>query len=350
MTSLTQKQRKVYGYVRASDAHKQEDSPERQREIIEPICQKAADEIGGVVADIVGELKSASEFGWEDRPVLQQLFKMLEPGDILVVWRMDRIERSPFRMIAAVQYLCQKQVGLIAVQERGGVTIDLRRVQDRSFVLVMALVADWWLENHSAAVKDGMARARKQGFSIGPVPPLGRRLVSMSGKPMPPLVYDPKTRRWGYPPDCRGQKWRVVWCDNECRQIAEIVQRVRAGEKFAAIARDFVERGVTRSCGIPWAHIQKRGTLIGWRTRLSKVGRHPSRWHRKTTMEGYAWNHNVSKAYHLGEKLISETGKIGRLPYPLCGEPVASITTTEEKELDVEELKALITKTVNSQL
>gem|GEM_PF-5495317 len=320
--------RRVYTYLRGSDKYKQEESPEKQKDVVAEVRRQTAEEIDGVLMDYAIELESATGVSWRDRPVLQSVFQALEPGDVLIVWRMDRIDRHPFRMIDAVNYLCNKQVGLISVQERGGMTIDLRKVQDRSFVMMMALVADWWGSFHSESVKEGVARAYRQGKAITSIPRLGQKHISPNGQRTLHCVFDPKDRRWRPERSEWKGHWRWDWCNTDCRTIAEIVMRHRVGESYAAIARDFYLHGRKRSCGIPWVRLCRAGRLNNARPMTL-----PADWERRYTKAKTLDRCQISKAYALGEKLLAETGKIGHIEFPL---PEGSFTVPKTPLVEAE--------------
>lgn len=53
-----------------------------------------------------------------DRPVLQQLLRDLQPGDVLVVHELDRLGRSMLQMLQCVEDLLTREIGLVTLDGR----------------------------------------------------------------------------------------------------------------------------------------------------------------------------------------------------------------------------------------
>ena len=102
---------RVFGYARASRNH-QLKSPEVQEELIR---QKAETIEGQWVRCRTDAATSATKTRWNDplrRPELGKLMRELEPGDHLIIWRLDRLERSPFGMVNALEWLVNRGVSV----------------------------------------------------------------------------------------------------------------------------------------------------------------------------------------------------------------------------------------------
>ncbi|AEJ38712.1 invertase/recombinase-like protein [Sulfobacillus acidophilus TPY] len=52
-----------------------------------------------------------------DRPGLQAALEYARPGDVLVVWKLDRLGRSLLHLIQTVQTLADRGIGLHSLQE-----------------------------------------------------------------------------------------------------------------------------------------------------------------------------------------------------------------------------------------
>ncbi len=61
--------------------------------------------------------KNLSRYDTTERPGLSDALAYARPGDVLVVWKLDRIERSLAHLIQVVQDLHQQGVGFRSLQE-----------------------------------------------------------------------------------------------------------------------------------------------------------------------------------------------------------------------------------------
>jgi DNA invertase Pin-like site-specific DNA recombinase len=99
----------------------------------------------------------------EDRPELLRCMKLLEEGDTLVVWKLDRLGRNTKHLIEIIQELEKKKVNFKSLTE----SIDTSSAIGRLFFNIIAALAeferDCTLERTSAGLKAARAKGRLGG-------------------------------------------------------------------------------------------------------------------------------------------------------------------------------------------
>lgn len=231
-TSIDQPEPRIYGYARASRNH-QVKSPEMQRDMI---LEKAKTIEARWVRCRTDAATSATETRWDDpkrRPEFGKLMRELEPGDHLILWRMDRLERNPFGMVKALEWLVNRGVS-IHILEHGGMQLDLDKPLGRLLVMILAGFAGFFADQLSEAVKTAIAWRKEHGLAYGHSPPPGkvRRHHRVEGQSKP-MIED-------------------LWDQKQCDLIREIKHRFDRGERMVAIAEDFGERKEKRWNGKLW--------------------------------------------------------------------------------------------------
>ena len=253
----------------------------------EEMGRKRAAQAGGTFTDCFREVKSASKIRWDRRPQFIKLLHALQPGDHLVVWRLDRIDRSLWGAIDAVRELERLSVVLHIEQEVGGEKIPpLDSLWGKIFLIFMGLAAEMETDQKRKTSVAAAAWRKENGFAYSKVP-IGKRRIVLELLPgqNKPLKRD-------------------VWDETECRYIREIVRRRDAGEAFWSIAQDFCRRELQTASNKPWARRQKKG---------------------------YVYQHRVEKAYYIYKKLEKEVlargGSLTGLPFESEG--------PEDQEIDM---------------
>ena len=66
------------------------------------------------------------------RPVLDEIIEQLRPGDILVIWKLDRLGRSLIHLVELVGELMSKDVGLQSINDPIDTTTPLARAIARA--------------------------------------------------------------------------------------------------------------------------------------------------------------------------------------------------------------------------
>jgi DNA invertase Pin-like site-specific DNA recombinase len=95
------------------------------------------------------------------------------PGDVLVVWKLDRLSRSLRDLLDMAERLRNEGVELRSLHE----DIDTTTPHGRLFYSLMASLAEFERSLIGWRTKQGMAAARERGAKFGPPPKLGRAQV-----------------------------------------------------------------------------------------------------------------------------------------------------------------------------
>jgi len=97
------------------------------------------------------------------RPGLDTALERLQPGDVLVVWRLDRLGRSLTKLVDLINFLANRQVNFNSLMEAintsssGGVLI----------FHMMAALAEFERTLISERTRAGLAAARARGKALG---------------------------------------------------------------------------------------------------------------------------------------------------------------------------------------
>ena len=95
-----------------------------------------------------------------DRPGLNECLKTLQPGDILVVWRLDRLGRSMRHLITLVEDLRNKGIGFRSVSEGA---IDTTCASGELIFNIFSALAQFERRLIQERTKAGLAAARARG-------------------------------------------------------------------------------------------------------------------------------------------------------------------------------------------
>jgi len=102
-----------------------------------------------------------------NRPQLDRMLDQLRPGDIVVVWRLDRLGRSLKNLIALVEELAEKGVGFRSLTE----SIDTTTANGKLFFSIMGALAEFERDLIRERTLAGLAVARARG-RVGGRPPV----------------------------------------------------------------------------------------------------------------------------------------------------------------------------------
>jgi DNA invertase Pin-like site-specific DNA recombinase len=94
-----------------------------------------------------------------ERPVLADSLAYLRPGDVLVVWRLDRLGRSLQHLIAVVAELAQRGIGFKSLSEQ----IDTTTSGGKLVFHVFGALAEFERELIRERTHAGLAAARARG-------------------------------------------------------------------------------------------------------------------------------------------------------------------------------------------
>lgn len=98
----------------------------------------------------------------EARPGLEACFKALQPGNTLVVWKLDRLGRSLKELVTMIDELRQRKIGF-KVLAGHGVQIDTTTPNGRLVFGLFAALAEFERELIVERTNAGLAAARARG-------------------------------------------------------------------------------------------------------------------------------------------------------------------------------------------
>src|SRR5215813_609834 len=94
-----------------------------------------------------------------DRPILAQVLETLRAGDVLVIWKLDRLGRSLTHLLTIVTDLMTRQVGLKSLND----PIDTTTPQGRLIFNLFASLAEFEREVIRERTQAGLSAARARG-------------------------------------------------------------------------------------------------------------------------------------------------------------------------------------------
>lgn len=102
----------------------------------------------------------------DDRPGLDACLKALRKGDVLVVWKLDRLGRSLRHLVNTVQDLTDRGIGLRVLSGQGA-QIDTTTVSGRLVFGIFASLAEFERELIRERTIAGLSAARARGRKGG---------------------------------------------------------------------------------------------------------------------------------------------------------------------------------------
>jgi len=100
------------------------------------------------------------------RKGLTQALKGCAAGDVLVVWKLDRLARSLHDLVVIAADLKSRNVGLKILTGEGA-AVDTTHAQGRMIFGILAVMAEFEREMISERTKAGMAAAKRRGRHVG---------------------------------------------------------------------------------------------------------------------------------------------------------------------------------------
>lgn len=119
------------------------------------------------------------------RPELSNCLKALRPGDILVVWRLDRLGRSLGDLVNIVSSLEEQGVGFESLQEK----IETTNASGKLVFHLFSALAEFERNLISERTKAGLSAARARGRKGGRKPKLSPSQI----RNIRTLLKDPST-------------------------------------------------------------------------------------------------------------------------------------------------------------
>ena len=102
----------------------------------------------------------------DDRPGLNACLKALQPGNTLVVWKLDRLGRDLKHLVTTVDELRNQNIGL-QVLTGAGAQIDTTTANGKFFIGIFAVLAEFKRELIAERTHAGLAAARARGRKGG---------------------------------------------------------------------------------------------------------------------------------------------------------------------------------------
>lgn len=98
-----------------------------------------------------------------ERNGLYKALRAVKPGDVLVVWKLDRLGRSLSHLLEMISGLRRKKVGFQSLQEQ----IDTTSAGGRFYMHILAALAEFEREMIRDRTKAGMQAAKRRGVKLG---------------------------------------------------------------------------------------------------------------------------------------------------------------------------------------
>jgi len=115
----------------------------------------------------------------DDRPGLKQCLKALQPGNTLIVWKLDRLGRSMKDLVNLVDDLGQKKIGF-KVLKGAGAEIDTTTANGRLVFGIFAALAEFERELIRERTQAGLQAARARGRKGGRPRKVDAQLLKMA--------------------------------------------------------------------------------------------------------------------------------------------------------------------------
>lgn len=98
-----------------------------------------------------------------DRPQLSKVIEFLRKGDVLVVWKLDRLARSLKQLIETVEELESRGIGFVSLTE----SIDTTTPGGRLIFHVFGALAEFERELIRERTNAGLKSAKARGIKLG---------------------------------------------------------------------------------------------------------------------------------------------------------------------------------------
>ncbi|MCP9270248.1 recombinase family protein [Xenorhabdus sp. XENO-1] len=102
----------------------------------------------------------------DKRPGLDACLKALRPGDVLMVWKLDRLGRSLKHLVNTIHDLAERKIGFKVLTGQGA-EIDTTTASGKLVFGIFAALAEFERELISERTKAGLAAARARGREGG---------------------------------------------------------------------------------------------------------------------------------------------------------------------------------------
>lgn len=110
------------------------------------------------------------------RPILDDLLKNIRPGDVLVIWKLDRLGRDLKNLVTIAQDLIERKIGLVSLND----PIDTTSPQGKLTFNLFASLAEFERDVIRARTIAGLDAARLRGRKGGRPTGLSQEAISKS--------------------------------------------------------------------------------------------------------------------------------------------------------------------------
>lgn len=111
-----------------------------------------------IFSDVTSGAKKASA-----RPAMSKLLEYAEPGDVVIVWRIDRLGRSMLDVLNTIAKLDERNIQVRSITDN----IDPSTASGRLMLNLLTSMAEYERELIVERVNAGIAAARAQGTTLG---------------------------------------------------------------------------------------------------------------------------------------------------------------------------------------
>lgn len=111
--------------------------------------------------------EKASGGRW-DRPELHKMLEFMRAGDVLVVWKLDRLSRSLRDLLVLMERLKEMGVGFVSLTE----SIDTTTPGGRVMLSLVGAIAEFEREMVRERTKVALEQSKKRGKRLGRPPKL----------------------------------------------------------------------------------------------------------------------------------------------------------------------------------
>lgn len=139
--------------------------------------QKDALVVAGVAEDQICSDQASGKK--DDRPGLENCLKALRSGDVLVVWKLNRLGRSLRHLVNTVQDLSEREIGFRVLSGQGA-DIDTTTASGRLVFGIFAALAEFERELIRERTMAGLASARARGRKGGREPAMTKAQVRLA--------------------------------------------------------------------------------------------------------------------------------------------------------------------------
>ena len=115
----------------------------------------------------------------DDRPGLRECLKALREGDILVIWKLDRLGRNLKHLITVVDDFMKKKIGLKVLTGQGA-QIDVTTPNGKMIFGIFATLAEFERDLISERTRAGLAAARARGRNGGRPRKMDASMIKMA--------------------------------------------------------------------------------------------------------------------------------------------------------------------------